>query len=236
MCGRFNLAGLSWPELWHLMNDGTAPAGWDSGRNVQIPQSYNVAPTQDVPFVHLLRDRAGELHGEMARWGLIPGWFKKPIKEWKANTINARVETVAEAPSYRDAYRKGRCLVPMAGYFEWSTMTATKRAYYIKHRVELGILVAGLFTEVRLPDFSGPTCAILTEEAKGQLAKIHDRQPVILTREAARMWLDGKPIEDIPRLPVELLQLTRVSGKVGSWKAQGPDLIKPVEGDVEEGV
>jgi putative SOS response-associated peptidase YedK len=236
MCGRFNLAGLSWSELWHLMNDGTPPPGWDASRNVQIPQSYNIAPTQDVPFVRLLRDKAGELTGELARWGLIPNWFKKPIKEWKANTINARVESAAEAPSYRDAYRNGRCIVPMKGYYEWSTLTATKRAYYIQHSSEAGLLVAGLWSEVRLPDFTGATCAILTEEATDQLATIHDRKPVLLSREAARMWLDGRAIEDIPRLPVDQLTMKRVSGKVGSWKAQGPDLIKPVEEDDEAGV
>jgi putative SOS response-associated peptidase YedK len=122
MCGRFNLAGLTWTELWHLLSGGEPPAGWDEGRDVQpIPQRFNTAPTQSVPLVRSSRD--GVMSPAMARWGLIPRWFKKPLKEWKANTINARIETVAEAPSYREAYVSGRCIVPMSGYFEWASLS-----------------------------------------------------------------------------------------------------------------
>jgi putative SOS response-associated peptidase YedK len=105
----------------------------------------------------------------------------------------------------------------------------TKRAYYVRHRKAPGILVAGLRTEVNLPDFSGATCAILTEAAKALLSTFHDRQPVILDREGALMWLEGTPIEDIPRLPVDELFVRRVSGEVGSWKAQPDDLNMSVE-------
>ncbi|GHC45557.1 SOS response-associated peptidase [Neogemmobacter tilapiae] len=231
MCGRYNLAGLSWRELWQLLSEGTPPAGWGEGRDVQaIPQSYNVAPTQNVPLVRLLKNEGGQITPAMARWGLIPAWFKKSVKEWKASTINARIEGVADAPSYRDAYQRGRCIVPMAGYYEWSTRTKTKQAHYIQHGGnEPALLVLGLWTEVKLPDFEGLTCAILTEEAQGQIAAIHDRQPVIVDREGARMWLAGVPVEDIPRLPVSTLTMHKVGPAVGSWKAAGPGLIDPVE-------
>lgn len=237
MCGRFNLAGLSWAEVHALLSEGKAPAGWNDGRDVQaIPQSYNVAPTQDVPMVRFLHRHKGEPGGDLlpgfARWGLIPRWFRKPLKEWKATTINARVETVAEAPTFRDAYKSSRCLIPMAGYYEWSTRTTKKQAYYVKPAGnEPGFFGLGLWSEAALPDFKGQTVAILTEEAQGQVAAIHDRQPVIVDAEGAKRWLDGEAIETIPRRPPEKRTMHKVSKAVNSWKPQGPDLIRPEEGE-----
>ena len=173
-------------------------------------------------------DPGGDLLPGFARWGLVPRWFRKPFKEWKATTINARIETVAEAPSFRDAYRTGRCLIPMAGYYEWSTLTAKKQAYYVKPGGnEPGFFGLGLWTEVALPDFNGQTVAILTEEAQGEISTIHDRQPVIVDAEGAKRWLDGEAIETIPRQPPEKRVVYKVGKAVNSWKPQGPDLIRP---------
>jgi len=233
MCGRFNLAGLSWAEVHALLSEGRVPAGWAEGRDVQaVPRSYNVAPTQDVPLVRFVHRHGGAGGGDLlpgfARWGLVPRWFRKPLKEWKATTINARVETVADAPSFRDAYRSGRCLIPMAGYYEWSTRTATKQPYYVKPAGnEPGFFALGLWSEAALPDFKGQTVAILTEEAEGQIAAIHDGQPVIVDAEGAKRWLDGAAIETIPRQPPEKRTMHRVGKAVNSWKPQGPDLIEP---------
>jgi putative SOS response-associated peptidase YedK len=236
MCGRYNLAGLTWTELWHLMSAGPVPAGWNDGRDVQsIQQSYNVAPTQIVPLIRLLKKEGGVISPAMARWGLIPAWFRKGLKEWKANTINARVETVAGSPSFRAAYMSGRCIVPMAGYYEWSTRTKPKQAHYLHQGGnEPALLVLGLWTGVSLPDYEGLTCAILTEPAEGAVAGIHDRQPVIVDREGARLWLEGRPIADIPRLPTSQIVMQTVGNAVNSWRAQGPDLILPQGGDEGE--
>jgi len=166
------------------------------------------------------------------RWGLVPRWFKKPLKEWKATTINARIETVAEAPSFRDAYKTGRCLIPMAGYYEWSTRTAKKQAYYVKPAGnEPGFFALGLWTDAKLPDFAGQTVAILTEEAQGQVATIHDRQPIIVDAEGAKRWLDGEAVESIPRQPPDKRTMHKVGKAVNSWKPQGPDLIRPDDSD-----
>lgn len=232
MCGRFNLAGLSWAEIQALMTAGTMPEDWAEARDVPaVPIAYNVAPTQPVPllrFLHRPAGARGELVPGFARWGLIPEWFKKPIGEWKATTINARVETVAEAPSFRDAYRTGRCIVPMAGYYEWASRTDKKAGYYIHPAGnEPGLLVLGLWTEASLPDFKGETVAIVTEAAEGEVATIHDRQPIIVEAEGARMWLDGAPVETIPRPPASKRRMHRVGKAVNSWRSQGPDLIRP---------
>lgn len=235
MCGRFNLAGLSWAEVHALLSEGRLPAGWEEGSDLQaIPQSYNVAPTQDVPLVRFLHRHKGEPGGDLmpgiARWGLIPRWFGKALKDWRATTINARIETVAEAPSFREAYRTGRCLIPMAGYYEWSTRTARKLAYYVKPAGnEPGFFGLGLWTDVGLPDFNGRTVAILTEEAEGEIAALHDRQPVIVDAEGAKRWLGGEAIENIPRQPAEKRKMHKVGKAVNSWKSQGPGLIYPDE-------
>ena len=234
MCGRYNLAGLTWKELWLLMSGGEPPPGWDEGRDVQaIPQRFNTAPTQAVPLVRIVRQGDGDMAPAMARWGLIPRWFRKPVKEWKANTINARIETVAEAPSYREAYVGGRCIVPMAGYYEWASLSDDpKQPFYIQPKGNTpALLVCGLWSEANLPDFSGLTCAILTEPARDDLARIHDRQPVIVDPEGARAWLTGTPIEAVPRLPNDRLMLHKVGKRVNNWRAEDPGLIVPEETD-----
>lgn len=234
MCGRFTLADLTWREVHDLMR-GIRPAKWVEEELAgvrEISSRYNVAPSQDVPMVRITRREDGELVPGWARWGLIPRWFKKPLKEWKASTINARAETVAEAPSFRDAYRSptGRCIIPMSGYYEWSTLTPQKEAYYVSPASnEPGFLTLGLWTEVALPDWSGATVTMLTEAATGQVATIHDRQPIIVDDEGARRWLDGEPLETIPRQPPEKRRMHKVGRAVNSWKSQGPDLIRPSE-------
>jgi putative SOS response-associated peptidase YedK len=233
MCDSFNHAELSWLELWRLMNDGIPPNGREIERYLQSPPWNNVAPAKSEAVVRILRNKSGELTTDLAHLGLIPNCFKNPLNEWKVDTINAKVETVCESPSYREAYRHGRCVVPMGGYYEWSTRAITKRTYYIRHSKAPALLVAGLCSEVHLPDFEGTTCAILTEPAKGLLSIFHDRQPVLLDRDAARMWLDGKFIEDILRQSVDELIVRRVRGEIGSKRGMGADLIVPMEGVVE---
>jgi putative SOS response-associated peptidase YedK len=156
---------------------------------------------------------------------------KKTLKEWKANTINARIEGVAEAPSYRDAYRNGRCIVPMAGYYEWGSLTGDpKQPFYIQPKGNTpALLVCGLWSEATLPDFTGLTCAILTEPSRDDLARIHDRQPAIVDAEGARAWLEGATIEDVPRMPNDKLVLHKVSKRVNNWRAEDEGLIRQGE-------
>lgn len=146
MCGRYNLGELTWAELRGLMV-GIRPESWAAEEEREpIPDRYNVPPTTQVPVIRILKPSDdGALEPRMARWGLIPVWHKKPLKEWKAATINARVETVDTAPAFRDSYRSRRCLVPMAGYYEWRTIGGAKVPYYISPSGnEPAFLCAGL--------------------------------------------------------------------------------------------
>lgn len=234
MCGRFNLADLTWADVHGLML-GERPAKWveeELAGVAAMTERHNVAPTQDVPTVRFARREDGEMVPGWARWGLIPRWWRKPLKEWKATTINARVETVAEAPSFRDAYRDqgSRCVIPMSGYYEWSTLTGKKEAYYIHPAGnEAGLLALGLWSEVKLPDFQGRTLTMLTEAAEGEVAKIHDRQPVLVDAEGARLWLDGEPLESILRQRHEKRRMHKVGPMVNNWQSQGPNLIRPLD-------
>ena len=211
---------------------GTRNALTSHLRNTGYSINYLILRNSEAEMQRRVRARRqppeADLSPALARWGLIPRWFRKPLKEWKATTINARVETVAQAPSYREAYRSGRCIVPMAGYHEWATLSADpKQPYHVQPGGNApALLVCGLWSEPSLPDFSGLTCAILTEPARDDLARVHDRQPVIVDVDGARAWLDGTPIEIVPRLPTERLTLHRVSKRVNNWRAEDPDLIR----------
>lgn len=234
MCGRFTLADLNWNEVVGLMR-GERPAKWveeELAGVAAMTERYNVAPTQDVPLVRFTRRDAGEMVPGWARWGLIPRWWRKRLTEWKATTINARAETVAEAPSFRDAYRDpaSRCVIPISGYYEWSTRTPKKEAYYVHPAGnEPGLLALGLWSEVQLPDWSGRTVTMLTEAAEGEVARIHDRQPIFVDADGARQWLDGDPLESILRQPHEKRRMHRVGPMVNNWRSQGPTLIRPME-------
>lgn len=174
MCGRITMVELSWPEFRDWLSLAAFP-------DTPIPTRFNMPPTSSVPIV---RQGRNGLEGAMARWGLIPGWHTGPIRDWKANTINARAEEAATKPTFRHAWRKGRCAVLASGYFEWQQRDDGKHPHYIHgaHNAP-ALLMAGLWTEVALPDFSGLTCAILTEPVRGDLAQVHDRMPVLMPPE-----------------------------------------------------
>lgn len=237
MCGRYTLNELTWREIHDLMAYGKRPQRWIDEENAAraaspIRPSYNVAPTHQVPIVKILLKGGDDLEPAHARWGLIPGWFRRPIREWKASTINARVETVAEAPSFRDAYKTRRCVMPMAGYYEWSTLKSPKRPFYVSPSGnEAGLMALGLWSDVQIPDYTGLTCTMLTEPAVGRVAELHDRQPVLVDAEGAQMWLDGALIEEIPRLDPAKLKIVRVAKDVGKVSINEPWLINPVSDD-----
>ena len=118
-------------------------------------------------MIPIIRRDGDALAGDFARWGLIPHWHRKPLADWKANTINARVESVATAASYRDAFRRARCVVPASGYFEWQTTDGSKQPFYIHPAGNApALLFAGLWSSVTLPDYEGLTCTVLTEPAR----------------------------------------------------------------------
>lgn len=181
MCGRYtNL--MTWREmvdLYRITETGNAP---------NLPPRYNIAPTQAVPIVRPLENGDGrEL--AMVRWGLIPHWARD--KSIAANMINARAETVSEKPSFRDPFRRRRCLVPADGYYEWQVQAqGPKQPFRIMLKGGKPFAFAGLWERwEKGPDGPIETCTIITTEANDALKPIHDRMPVILDVDRYDDWL-----------------------------------------------
>jgi len=135
MCGRFTYR-LTWPELVRLYRlTLDAPA-----RNPQ--PRYNICPTTDVDVVI---ERNGRRELLPMRWGLVPSWWPKPLKKLKAATFNARAETIADKPIFREAFKHSRCLIPASGYYEWHDTPDGKQPYYFTRRDGEPITIAGLW-------------------------------------------------------------------------------------------
>jgi putative SOS response-associated peptidase YedK len=178
MCGRFTLF-----EADKILSKEFGVSGFP-------PQSprYNIAPSQPVAVVRAALAGTGrEL--VLLRWGLIPSWSKdlaigNPL-------INARAETVREKPSFRNAFRRHRCLIPTNGFYEWQRQERGKQPYFVRMRDERPFAFAGLWDRWESPDKGViETCTILTTVANAVLAPIHDRMPVILPPVEYTRWLD----------------------------------------------
>ena len=155
-----------------------------------FPPRYNVAPTQPIPVV---RFADGKRSLALMRWGFLPAWVKDP--RTFSLLVNARGESVLDKPSFRNAMRRRRCLIPANGFYEWSD-TAPRRPYFVRPKSGTPIAFAGLWET-----WTGPngeevdTAAIVTTRANRPLAAIHDRMPVIVAPEAFDLWLDSAKVD-----------------------------------------
>ena len=151
-----------------------------------FPPRHNIAPTQPIPVVIV---ENGIRHFRLMRWGLLPAWVKDPRKF--TLLINARSETVAEKPAFRNAIRRRRCLIPADGYYEWQGSEKPKRPYFIYRRDRAPIGLAGL-----AETWTGPngeeldTVAIVTAPASADLSVLHHRVPVTIHPGDFGRWLD----------------------------------------------
>jgi putative SOS response-associated peptidase YedK len=152
----------------------------------EIEARYNIAPTQTILSV---QGTATGREFRRLKWGLIPSWAKD--ESIGAKLINARSETVTEKPSFREAFKRRRCIIPADGFYEWQRTNGRKQPYYFSMRDNHPFGFAGLWEKWR--DADGKileTCAILTTEANEALRPVHDRMPVILHSEDYELWLD----------------------------------------------
>src|SRR3990170_4108942 len=188
MCGRFTLT----------TNLGAIAKRFGVSRFLEeVGPRYNIAPTQAVIVVNDNRTR----HLTQMQWGLIPSWAKDPAIGNRM--INARAETVATKPAFRVALRKRRCLIPADGFYEWRQQGRRKQPVYIALKTREPFSFAGLWETWTSPDGQEiKTCTIITTEANDLLKPIHDRMPVILTREAEAVWLDPTSQDSARLLPL----------------------------------
>jgi putative SOS response-associated peptidase YedK len=195
-----------------------------------LVERYNVAPTQSVLVVR----EPDEREAVFLKWGLVPRWAKDPAIGNRL--INARAETVTEKPSFREAFARRRCLVPLDGFFEWSRRGDRKRPFYFHMRDGEPFGIAGLWE--RWEGEGGPleTCTLLTTEANELLAPYHDRMPVILRPEDYEAWLDvgaRRPELLTPLLrpfPHAEMAAYPVSAVVNSPLNDGPRCVEPLPG------
>ena len=214
MCGRFALHAH--PQVIALQFALSAAP--------EIAPRYNIAPTSDVLVV---RADDGKRLAARVRWGLVPRWARDPAIGAKLN--NARAETVAEKPSFRDAFRRRRCLIPASGFYEWRREGSVKQPWYVYPAMGEVFAFAGLWERWRGGGAPLETCAIVTTDANAVMAPIHDRMPVIVAREDYARWLDGAPGNDVSDLlrPADAaaIAVRRVSRAVNNARNENPALI-----------
>jgi putative SOS response-associated peptidase YedK len=150
-----------------------------------IPKSsFNVAPGNQVPVIY--DDEGTTL--DTFKWGLIPHWAKDEKIGYKM--INARSESIAEKPAYRNAFKKQRCIIPMTGFYEWQKTKKAKIPHYFHLENKEYLAMAGLYETWKKDDVEIKSCTIITGAANKFMEKIHDRMPILLTKEDYSDWMD----------------------------------------------
>jgi len=166
----------------------------------QYQPSWNIVPSQLIPAVI---NQNGKNRLVCFRWGLIPSWSKDPSIAEKM--FNARAETVDQKPSFRDAFKKRRCLIVADGFYEWKKEGNQKIPYYFFLKSGKPLAFAGLYEQWIAPDKKPvETCTIITTQANDIVAPVHDRMPVIVPKVAQALWLNPQ-IKD----PAHLLDILK---------------------------
>lgn len=227
MCGRFALSAM----LTDIAEEFSTTALPDR----TLPVDWNIKPTQDI---YIIKNEAIKI----ASWGLIAPWSKNLSDALRSQSqaINARSESVDEKPTFRNAFRQRRCLVPASGYYEWATELGqykTKQPVFISRDDDKLLAFAGIFDRWISPEGEiRDSVSIITRDAIGDLAKVHNRMPLFLPRGRWDAWMNPELTEvakiralmDIPR-PDDHLRYWPVSTMVNSIRNNGADLIAPVE-------
>lgn len=196
---------------------------------VEVQPRYNIAPTTPILIV---KDTPQGRIGTFHLWGLIPSWANDPSIGTKM--INARSETAAEKPSFRNALKRRRCLVPASGFYEWQSLGKGQKQPYWIHRKDGSFLAfAGLWESWQGPNGEElDTCTILTTTPNELMAPIHDRMPVILRKEHYDVWLNcedqtAKGVVGLFRpCPASWLAVHPVGSAVGNPRNEGAELIQ----------
>lgn len=227
MCGRYVVA----------YDPATLVQGFSLTRIQPFERRWNIAPQSEVPVVHDTRE--GERIGTLMRWGLVPHWAKDAGIGAKLN--NARLESAAEKPSFRQALRRRRCLIPASGFYEWQPRRGAdgkpyKQPWYFSAADGAPLAFAGLFEAWR-PDESADwllSCCILTRDANATMAPVHDRMPVIVEPAHWAAWLDrGEQRPEalaalLPLTPPQALRAWPVDRAVGRAGQEGEALTTPL--------
>ncbi len=215
MCGRYALTSppAVIAERFHLL--------WTP----QIEPHYNIAPSQMIPAVR----ETGEGRAlAWLKWGLIPHWAKDAGIGMKL--INARGETLAEKPAFRDAYRRRHCLVPADAFYEWKPVAGRKQPYSIRMRDRSLFGMAGLWERWKDPDGRlVESCTIVTVDANPLVAPLHDRMPLILAPADYDAWLAAETGALPHAVPAEAMEAYPVNPLVSNARNDVPACLEPID-------
>ena len=214
----------SWRELVGLHKLG-----------LQSPPS-NLEPRLNIcqtDMIDVIVEHEGRRQLAPMRWGLVPGWWTKSLKDIKLATFNARAESAATKPFFREAFKERHCLIPASGYYEWKATPDGKQPYYTTRRDGAPLTFAGLWDAWRNPETGERlrSCTMLITEPNKLAAVIHDRMPVILEPENFEAWLSGEGKGLLKPAGDDRLQMWPVSKRVNSSRTPGddPTLIEDVK-------
>jgi putative SOS response-associated peptidase YedK len=219
MCGRYTFQPTE--EFYRWFNIANRLDG--------LVARYNIAPSQLVPVIIAQSPRRIML----MRWGLIPHWAKEEKTAYKM--INARMETLTQRPAFRSLLTANRCMIPASGYYEWKAEARGKTPYYIQPTSHEFFAFAGLYDVWTNPDGEEiHTFTIITKDADGLVAQLHNRMPVILDRDLEDAWLDTEITSTsdvlgiLERSAGVILDAYPVSRMVNKPSVDGKELIQPM--------
>jgi putative SOS response-associated peptidase YedK len=213
MCGRFSLT----PKIEQVIEK------LNIINSIDLAPSYNIAPSQNIAVV---RSVDHQMHISAMRWGLIPFWSKELPKS--NSLINARSETVASKPSFRNAYKKRRCLIPADGFYEWQKAGESKQPYYIQLKNKDIFTFAGLWEQWQGEEQTIESCTILTTSANEDMKPIHHRMPVIINPDQYRHWFESADPQNLLVPYTESrLQAVPVSTYVNNPRHNDKSCIEP---------
>jgi putative SOS response-associated peptidase YedK len=224
MCGRYRLSRRK-----QIIEDYFDTSGWQDDWSPR----YNIAPTQQIPTI---RQNPKEPVRQIStmRWGLIPSWAHDPSAA--AKMINARSETAATKPAFRDPLKFRRCLIPADGFYEWKRTGAAKQPYCFEMNAGALFAFAGLWDGWKNAEEQWiKTCSILTTTPNVVTSAIHDRMPVILDRDSYDLWLDPgmtkvEAVSDLLRpCDARLMQCYPVNTRINQVANDDEECSRPVE-------
>lgn len=229
MCGRFvppNEAEIE--AFWHI--------GRKNMRNPLRGDRFNVAPQQGNPrgYIPVIRaDQDGTLELTDMQWWLLPFWSKEP--RIKYATFNARIESVATSSSFREPFKRRRCLIPARGWYEWQTLPTGKQAWFFHAPDDPLLALAGLWDHWQKDDLVIESCTIIVGEPNAAVRPIHDRMPLLMPKDRQAAWLspgltDPEAVRGLLQpTPEHAVAFHRVSARVGNVANDGPELMDEIK-------